>query len=68
VRFAVFADQLGGIYLEVNRRTEEVFELLTPSGALQIELALDQTLKKSAARLAIGSRLSVEPLEQIVWD
>lgn len=68
MRFAVFADQLSGIHLKVYRRAEEVFELLTPSSALRIELALDQSLKKSAARFAISSCLSIESFEQAVGN
>jgi hypothetical protein len=68
VRFAVFADQLGGIHFEVYGGTEEVFEFLTPSSALRFELALNQALKKSAPGFAIGSCLSIEALKQAVWN
>jgi hypothetical protein len=66
VGFAVFANQPGRIAPHMQRGTEEIFELFPLERMLGIELALGEAAEETAASLAIGSRLDIKPLEQVV--
>ncbi len=66
MRFAVFADQPGGVATEIHWRAEEIFELFPLESMFGVELALGEAAQETAAGLAIGSCLNVEPLEQVV--
>ena len=41
---------------------------LTSLGGVCLQLRFGQALKQAAAALAVGPRLGIETLEQIVWD
>lgn len=66
MRFAVFANQAGRIPTHAKRGTEKVFDLPTPAGLVELELALGKAAQKATARLPIGARLGIEPVEQVV--
>ncbi len=64
--FAVFANQPGRVPTHAKRGTEKIFDLPTPAGLVELELALGETAQEAAARLAVGACLGVKPVEQVV--
>ena len=66
MRFAVFANQPGRIPTHAKRGAEKVFDLLAPAGLVELELPLGEPAQETTARLAVGARLGIEPVEQVV--
>jgi hypothetical protein len=66
VRFAVFANQPGRVPTHSKRGTEKIFDLPAPAGLVGPQLALGESAQKTAARLPVGTRLGIEPVEQVV--